>query len=164
MRRGGVLLASLLVLATSGCAPQVDTAAEQAAIQQTERDWVQAPNKPGEEGANGYVSFVTEDAVWLPPNGPRVDGRDAVRALILAYTKAEGFSITWKASRVEVSAAGDLAYSMGTYEYSLKDAEGNPVSDKGKWVDIWKKQADGTWKAAVAIWNSDQPPPGAPTD
>ena len=86
---------------------------------------------------------------------------DAVRALILSYTQAAEFSVTWEATRVEVSAAGDLAYSMGTYEYSLKDAEGNPVSGKGKFVDIWKKQADGSWKAAVGIGNSDQPSPSA---
>ena len=152
------IVATLLVLAISGCAPQVDTAAEQAAIEQALRDWLEATNKPGEEGADGYASFTTEDAVLLPPNGARIDGRDAVRALILSYTQAEEFSITWEAPRVEVSAAGDLAYSMGTYEYSLKDAEGNPVSDKGKSVDIWKKQADGSWKVAVVIWNSDGPP------
>ena len=152
------IVATLLVLAISGCAPQVDTAAEQAAIEQALRDWLEATNKPGEEGADGYASFTTEDAVLLPPNGARVDGRDAVRALILSYTQAEEFSITWEATWVEVSAAGDLAYSMGTYEYSLKDAEGNPVSDKGKSVDIWKKQADGSWKVAVVIWNSDGPP------
>ncbi len=149
---------TLLVLAVSGCAPQVDTAAEQAAIEQAQRDWLDATNKPGEEGADGYASFVTEDAVWLPPNAARVEGRDAVRAWVQPFTEAEDSSVTWEATRVEVSAAGDLAYSMGTYEYSLKNAEGNPVSGKGKFVDIWKKQADGSWKAAIGIWNSDQPP------
>ncbi len=155
MRRIVTSLAALLVLAVSGCAPQVDTAAEQAAIEQAQRDWLEATDKPGEEGADGYASFVTEDAVWLPPNGALVEGRDAVRAWILSLTQAEDFSVTWEATRVEVSAGGDLAYSMGTYEYSLKDAEGNTVSNKGKFVDIWKKQADGSWKAAVGIGNSD---------
>ncbi len=158
MKKLFVVLATVLVLAASGCAPQVDTAADQAAIEQATRDWVTATNKPGEEGADGYASFVTEDAVWLLDNGALVEGRDAVRAWILPLTQAEDFSVTWEATRVEVSAAGDLAYSMGTYKYSLKDAEGNPVSNKGKFVDIWKKQADGSWKAAIGIGNSDQPP------
>ncbi len=157
MRKIVTSLAALLVLAVSGCAPQVDVAAEQAAIEQAQRDWLDATKKPGEEGADGYASFVTEDAVWLLPNGARIEGRDAVRTWILPLTQGEDFSITWGATRVEVSAAGDLAYSRGTYEYSLKDAEGNPVSDKGKFVDIWKKQADGSWKAAIGIGNSDGP-------
>ena len=153
----------LLLLVTFGCAPKVDVAAEQAAIEQASRDWLAATNKPGEEGADGYASFFTEDAVLLPPNAVRVDGRDGVRALVLAFTEADDFSETWEATRVEVSAAGDLAYMMGTYEYSLKDAEGNPVSDKGKFVDIWKKQPDGTWKVVVDISNSDLQLPTAPT-
>lgn len=161
MKRFFLVLATLLVVATSGCAPQVDVEAEAAAIEQAMRDWLAATNKPGEEGADGYASFVTEDAVWLPPNAARIQGREGVRAFGLPFTQAEGFSVTWEASRVEVSAAGDLAYSMGTYEYSLKDAEGNTVSDEGKFVDVWKKQADGSWKVAIAIWNSDQPPAGA---
>ncbi|MFQ5817187.1 MAG: YybH family protein, partial [Terriglobia bacterium] len=161
MRRLGVFLAALVVLATSGCAPPVDIAAEKAAIEQAERDWLEATNKKGEEGAAGYASFAAEDAVWLPPNAGRIDGRDSVRAFALPYTQAQEFSVTWGATRVEVSAAGDLAYSMGTYAYSLKDAEGNAVSDEGKRVSIWKKQPDGTWKVVIGIFNSDLPPPGA---
>ena len=157
MRKIVISLVAFLVLAAGGCAPQADVAAEKAAIKQATRDWVTATNKPGEEGADGYASFVTEDAVWLPSNAALVEGRDAVRAWILPLTQGEDFSVTWEATRVEVSAAGDLAYSMGTYETSFKDAEGNTVSDKGKFVDIWKKQTDGSWKAAVGIGNSDGP-------
>ncbi len=161
MKKLFVVLATVLVLALSGCAPQADVEAEKAAIEQATRDWVTATNQPGEEGADGYASFVTEDAVWLPSNAALVEGRDAVRAWILPLTQGEDLSVTWEATRVEVSAAGDLAYSMGTYETSFKDAEGNTVSDKGKFVDIWKKQTDGSWKAAVGIGNSDGPTGGS---
>ncbi len=161
MSRIGVLLLPVVLLVMFGCAPQVDVAAGQAAIEQATRDWLAATNKPGEEGADGYASFFTEDAVSLPPNAERIDGRDAVRARALTFTAAEDFSITWETTRVEVSAAGDLAYSTGTFEVSFKVAEGNAVSDKGKFVDIWKKQTDGSWKAAITICNSDVPLPAA---
>jgi ketosteroid isomerase-like protein len=39
----------------------------------------------------------------------------------------------------------------------MKDAHGQPVNDHGKLVEIWKKQADGKWKVAVDIFNSDLP-------
>ena len=161
MSRIGVFLLPVALLVMFGCAPQVDVAAEQAAIEQATSDWLAATNKPGEEGADGYASFVTEDAVLLPPNIERVDGRDGVRAWVLSYTAAEDFSVTWEASSVEVSATGDLAYSTGTFEFSLKDAEGNAVSDKGKFVDIWKKQTDGSWKVVIGTFNSDLPLPAA---
>ncbi len=161
MSRIGAFLLPVVLLVMFGCAPQVDVAAEQAAIEQASRDWLAATQKPGEEGADGHASFFTEDAVSLPPNAERVDGRDALRARVLTFTTAEDFSITWEATRVEVSAAGDLAYSTGTFEVSFKDAEGNAVSDKGKFVDIWKKQADGSWKVVTGIYNSDLPLPAA---
>ncbi len=38
--------------------------------------------------------------------------------------------------------------------------DGGPISDVGKFVEIFKRQADGSWKIHVTIWNSDKPPPG----
>ena len=153
-----------LVLVLAGCAPaapQVDIAAEKAAIEKMLADWVDAANQGGEAGAEGYASFVTEDATVLPPNAERIDGRESVREWVLQFTQAEDFSIDWKATDIEVAADGKLAYAIGTYEYSLKDDGGNPVSDKGKFVDLFKKQADGSWKRSVGIFNSDLPTPGA---
>jgi len=61
-----------------------------------------------------------------------------------------------------VAQSGELAYLSGTYELTLNDASGKPVKDRGKYVEVWKKQADGTWKATVDIWNSDLPAPAPP--
>ena len=62
------IVATLLVLAVSGCAPQVDVAAEQAAIEQAQRDWLDATNKPGEEGADGYASLRVRCSRSSPPS------------------------------------------------------------------------------------------------
>jgi ketosteroid isomerase-like protein len=40
----------------------------------------------------------------------------------------------------------------------VNDAAGNPVTVRGKWVGVWKKQADGQWKLVADIGNSDGPP------
>jgi ketosteroid isomerase-like protein len=39
----------------------------------------------------------------------------------------------------------------------MKDPQGNPVADHGKFVEVWKKQADGKWKVVEDIFNSDVP-------
>ena len=39
----------------------------------------------------------------------------------------------------------------------MNDAKGKPIRDTGKILEIWKKQADGSWKCAVDTWNSDLP-------
>ena len=53
--------------------------------------------------------------------------------------------------------AGDLAYVSGTYEETMTDASRKPGKDRGKYLAIFKKQADGTWKCIRDIWNSDLP-------
>lgn len=139
----------------------VDPAAEKAAVEKLLRDQLAGTLQPGEAGADGYVSIAAEDIVVLQPNAPRVDGRKAVRDWSLQFTSAKGWSVSWKATDVQVAASGDLAYAVGTYELSLEDAKGNPVTDKGKFLDAFRKQADGSWKQTVISYNSDLPVGGA---
>jgi len=68
-----------------------------------------------------------------------------------------GAAISWKATKVEVAKSGDLACVSGTYDETMTDASGKSLKDHGKYVEVWKKQADGTWKVVADIWNSDLP-------
>ena len=74
--------------------------------------------------------------MWLPPNAAQINGKDSMRAWVLTFTTAWNFSIAWEVPRVEVSSSGDLAYSMGSFEFSLKDPEGNAVYEKGKFMNV----------------------------
>ena len=65
--------------------------------------------------------------------------------------------MSWKATRVEVAKSGDMAYLSGTYEVTMSDAGGKPVSDHGKYLEVWEKQADGKWKCGADGWSSDLP-------
>ena len=79
MKRYILIFASLLALVATACAPQVDVEAEKVAIEKMVADWLEVTSQGGEAGADGYVTFVTEDTVFLPPNVVRVDGRAGVR-------------------------------------------------------------------------------------
>jgi ketosteroid isomerase-like protein len=161
MKKYFLVLAILLALGATASAQQVDVKAEKAAIEDMIADWAEATDQGGEAGADGYVSFLTEDAVSLPPNAVLVEGRAGIREMTLGLTMAEDFSITWSATSINVAADGKQAYGIGKYEYSLKDDAGNPVTDIGKWVDVFEKQADGSWLCSVVIYNSDLPTGGA---
>jgi ketosteroid isomerase-like protein len=39
----------------------------------------------------------------------------------------------------------------------MTDPTGTSVNDRGKYLEVWKKQADGTWKCVMDMWNSDLP-------
>jgi ketosteroid isomerase-like protein len=60
-------------------------------------------------------------------------------------------------SDVVVSRSGDIASSVGTFKITGQDREGSPQVFEGKFVDVWHKQADGSWKVAVGIWNTNEP-------
>ena len=109
----------------------------------------------------GYLAFVDSTASILPPNAAIVTGPAAVRALVESFYALPGLRGTWQPNRVEASRSGDLAYSTGTYELSYNDPSGKPVSERGKYLEIWRRQADGGWKMVVESFNSDVPLPGA---
>jgi ketosteroid isomerase-like protein len=56
-----------------------------------------------------------------------------------------------------VAQSGDLAYLLGTYVETATDPQGKPVTDKGKLLEVWKKQVDGKWKWVADTYNSDLP-------
>jgi ketosteroid isomerase-like protein len=62
---------------------------------------------------------------------------------------------------VEVAKSDDLAYSTGAYALAMKDPEGKPT-DKERFMEVWKRQPDGSWKAVADTCNSDLPAPAGP--
>jgi uncharacterized protein (TIGR02246 family) len=153
MKKLFLVLATVLVLAAVGCAPPVDIEAEKAALRERPSQFAKALN---EKDVDRMLSFYTDDAELLPPNAPRIKGREAVRAYLAEL--AESPARDWKSetTNLEVARNGKLAYSVGTYEVTLVGAEGKEVTYRGKWVVI-RKKIDGTWKAAIDIWNFDEP-------
>ncbi len=105
-----------------------------------------------------WVSFYTDDATVYPPNEPVLKGKEAIQGWLSEAVANPNFAISWETTEVEVAEAGDLGFASGTYEATVSDEEGKPVSVQGKWVSVYKKQADGTWKWMTDIWNKDQPP------
>jgi ketosteroid isomerase-like protein len=70
--------------------------------------------------------------------------------------------MSFRPSGVAVAKSGDVAYTYGTYDLSVTGPDGKPMTDKGKYVTVYKKQADGSWKAALDTFNSDMPLPTPP--
>lgn len=58
---------------------------------------------------------------------------------------------------VEVGGAGDIAYVYGKYSLTMAPEGKEPVKDIGKYIEIWNRQPDGSWKVALDIFNSDLP-------
>ena len=103
------------------------------------------------------ISYYSDDAVVMPPNIPTLTGKESIRTLWRSMLDSPAFSGGWKATKVEVAGSGDLAYVSGNYEFAETDRSGNPIVDKGKYLEVWKKQTDGSWKCVADMFNSDLP-------
>jgi ketosteroid isomerase-like protein len=98
-------------------------------------------------GADGWAAWFAEDGRMYRERG-YVDGRDAIRDAM-----APAFADT-----AIVAASGDIGYTLGHWETVLTTAVGDSVLGRGSYVTIWRRQADGTWKATVDIGNQAERP------
>ena len=93
------------------------------------------------------------DTHGLPP----LRGKAAIRQYVEAAAKLPGFQIRWEPESVSVSRSGDLAYMIERNVTTLNDVQGNAVTTYGKVVTVWRKEADGSWRNVVDMWNEAPP-------
>jgi ketosteroid isomerase-like protein len=91
--------------------------------------------------------FYAEDAALLPPNQPLVRGHEQIGDTIRRLLDADFGILSIKT--VMLDASGDLAYRIGRYRL------GKPAPDCGKFVEVFRRQADGSWRCVAHILNGD---------
>ena len=146
------------LLLTVGCTPAGPASLNEAdktalrAIDQKFVDAVLAKNWPA------AAALYTAEASFMPPNGPEVKGPAAIQAWMGAFPPVTSFTLEPQ----EIDGVGDLAYVRGTYtmSFTLPGATA-PTEDRGKYIVIERKQADGSWLISADIFNSDVPLPAS---
>lgn len=157
---GSVLLA-VCTLGLTACQPQApadQSAAAVDAVRAADSAWEKAFSSRDTAAA---VAAVEPNGSVLGPNEPIATGADAIRTLFAGFYALPGMTLHWQAISVEAARSGELAYSRGTYELNFTDPKGKPATDHGKYATVWRKQADGSWKVVLDIFNSDLPVPGS---
>jgi len=101
----------------------------------------------------GLARLYTEDAAYMPPNHPVVQGRAAILKWLAGFPRVTAFRLEYH----EIDGRGDLAYVRGAYFITLQpDNAPGPVEDIGKFLIICRKQPDGSWLFAAETYNSDK--------
>ena len=106
------------------------------------------------------VGNYADSAVVMMPGMPAMRGR-------MEYEK--GFKGMMDAMKItaftfhtdDVMVSGDLAIETGTFAMTTVPKGGKPIQEKGKYISVWKKQMDGSWKIVRDINNSDSMPMGS---
>ncbi|HEV2615851.1 MAG TPA: SgcJ/EcaC family oxidoreductase [Candidatus Acidoferrales bacterium] len=149
----------MLGLSIVSCARKstVDTTAEEKVMQavqaQDEADiraidaaWAKAAaSKDPDQTTSPYA----ENGTLLAPGAPVASGKDAIRKTWAGLMATPGFALTFAPTKIEVSKSGDSAYELGDYQLTTNGKNGKPQTVKAKYVVVWGKQADGTWKVLV---------------
>ena len=154
MKKLGIAVVVLAVLIAAAWNSMLSARASQKVtpetMKQLEADFLKAAL---EHGSVGYMSYYAEDAVELPNNADAIVGKANV-AKGMGFLDDKNNRLTWSPVAADVSASGDLGYTWGTYEFRPKLKDGTESVERGKYMSIWKKQADGTWKVAVDMGNA----------
>jgi uncharacterized protein (TIGR02246 family) len=147
---------------TWGCAKQTvpDTReADERAVRECE---IEASKALAAKDLEGFLSFFADDAAGFYSKSPIITGKDALRQSWKTVLAIPGFAMSFQVVKVEVSRSGDLAWGHGTWTRTMNDDTGKPVTDKGKYVIVYRKQPDGKWKVVADIGNSDPPETATP--
>lgn len=114
-----------------------------------EKRWLEAFN--GGDAA-GVAGCYEAGARLMAPNAETLEGRGAIEAFTKEFV-ATGAKLTFELVAVHESA--DMCASVGRYVMTFP---GDAPEDRGKFVEVWRRQSDGSWLMADDIFNSDLPP------
>ena len=153
----GILVGAILVLV--GCASGPTAAESDAFRKAVEETWELYSESILNEDTELFVSIHDENIVKMPPGKPVSLGSKALGKLIQGAFDAldyESFSIKLEDTQVD----GNLGVAWGTYTFrATVTASGATINYDGKYLTVFKRQPDGSWKALRDCYNSNVPPP-----
>ena len=162
MRKPSRPLALIGALLLAGCASQApppaplpdNRAADEAALRAALKQWAAAAHA---KDAAKFASFYAEDGLLLMEGAPDARGMAALKEGTAGMMSDPHFNLVFEPDEVVVARSGDVAYDVGSYSLTMSGPDGNPVTQKGQYVDVWRKNAVGEWKVAVDAPVSDPP-------
>lgn len=109
-------------------------------------------------GGKAFAAWFADDAVTLNNGRPAVLGRANIAAQ--AQWDPKTYQLTWSPEGAQMGPSNDMGFTWGHYEGHSKDASGQPVVISGRYITLWKKVADGSWKVAMDASANDPPAAG----
>ena len=131
--------------------PAPDPAAVRRAIDSTNAILIDALTK---EDAAAQSALYAPDGMVMMSGMPAWKGKAGIEQNakeMFAAVDVKDFKFTTD----DVAVSGDLAVETGTYTMTITPKGGKAIPDTGKYITVWKRQADGTWKIYRDISNSD---------
>ena len=113
---------------------------------EADRDFSKLSEEKGVKAA--FIEYIDSNGVLLRPNSMPFVGADAID--FISRENDTSYSMTWEPRGGSISKSGDMGYTFGVYLLKFKNKDS---VQKGTYVSVWKKQADGKWKFVVDSGN-----------
>ena len=146
-----ILSISFILLIVACNNTSVDTKAEGDKIMQISRDWSKAAQT---DSIDKVLAYWADDAVVMLPGDDAIKGKKAIREMIEGTSNIPGFKISWEPISASVSKSGDMAYLIEDNQVSYTDSTGKTITEYNKAVTVWRKEADGSWKNVIDMFNA----------
>lgn len=157
----GRVTMSIIALVSVACArpaspPSVDAGAVRDSITAAMGQYVTALRNNDPAGVTGLWA---DDAVYMDAGSPTAVGRAAFDSVV------QGMFSTGRLTEVtentdEILVDHDIAVQRGTYAETLQPQRGAPVALRGRYLFVWRRQPDGSWKIARGM-GTPNPEPAA---
>lgn len=147
----------LLLLFTTACgSPSTSNpAADRQAIATVTAQFEAAENAGDVER---MLLLFADDMIIMSPHAPAISGADRIAAATRKFYEA--FTVAVEYSSEEIAAFGDWGFDRGTERFTLTPKSGGaPISVNGKYLWLYRRQPDGSWKQSRVMWNSSDPLP-----
>ena len=109
-------------------------------------------------GGKAFSTWFAEDAIALNNGKPATMGRASIAASA-QWNPAE-YQLRWTPQGAQMGPSNDMGFTWGHYTSSWKGADGKPVVTQGRYITVWKKVRDGSWKVTLDASADDVPNAG----
>ena len=100
-----------------------------------------------ERGGAAFAAWFAEDGVALGNGAAPLIGKVAIAKSAAWDPKV--YQLVWTPTEAMMGPSGDMGYTWGHFEGHSKDANGFPVTTKGRYMTIWRKESNGEWKVVL---------------
>jgi ketosteroid isomerase-like protein len=145
-------LTFLLIMSFINCGRKnIDLKVEQERIVKCWSDW-DAKSKAGDP-----AYYWTDDVIIMGPGAPTIKGKEEFLEMFSSMQKIPGFNMAWdkEPSSIEISKDGQMAYLFAKNKVTMTDSTGAANSLTNQVLQIWNKDKDGNWRAAVSVMYPD---------
>lgn len=161
-RIAGIAIAASILVLVAGCdragkegGAAADTAKIEQQIKDIETQWNSEYNA---RNIDALAAHYADDAALANPGAALATDAASRRAGLVQFVADPTLKLEFAADRIQVAKSGELAYSRGPYTMQTTDPATKKVKiESGSYLTVWRKQADGSWKAV-----EDAVIPGAP--